>query len=117
MNSLVQDLRFGARMLVKKPGFTFVAALTLALGIGANTAIFSLVYGALLRPLSFVEPDRLVVPVSFNPGRGDESSSVTYADYLDWKNENVFESVAALNLLSTADLTGGSGEPERVRVA
>jgi len=117
MSSLVQDLRFGARMLVKKPGFTLVAALTLALGIGANTAIFSLVYGALLRPLSFVEPDRLVVPVSFNRGRGDESSSVTYADYLDWKNENVFESVAALNLLSTVDLTGGSGEPERVRVA
>lgn len=117
MSTFIKDLRYGARMLVKHPGFTLIAVFTLALGIGANTTIFSFVNGILLRPLPYGDADRLVVPVSFNVARGSDDSSITYADYLDWKNEGVFEQVAALDLLSSADLTGGDGEPERVRVA
>jgi predicted permease len=117
METLWQDLRYGARMLMKKPGFTLIAVITLALGIGANTTIFSFVNAVLLRPLPYRNADQLVVPISFNAARGSDDSGITYADYLDWKNEGIFSHVAALNLLSAADLTGGDSEPERVRVA
>ena len=117
MNTLLIDLRYGARILLKKPGFTLIAVVTLALGIGANTTIFSFVNAVLLRPLPYKNADQLVVPISFNAARGSDDGGITYADYLDWRNEGIFAHVAALNLLSSADLTGDDGEPERVRVA
>jgi putative ABC transport system permease protein len=118
MQTMWLDLRYGVRMLLKNPGFTFIAVITLALGIGANTAIFSAVDAILLRSLPYRDAQRLVVPVSFNPSRGSDMGSITYADYLDWKKENIFEHVAAIdNVITTADLTGGNGEPERVRLA
>jgi putative ABC transport system permease protein len=117
MDHLIRDLHFGARMLLKKPGFTLIAVLTLALGIGANATIFSFVNGILLRPLAYKDAERLAVPISFNLSRGSNDGGITYADYLDWKNEGIFEYVAAMNLLSSADLTGGDSEPERVKVA
>jgi putative ABC transport system permease protein len=114
MQTLLQDLRFAVRMLVKSPGYTLVAVIALALGISANTAIFSVVNAILLRPLPYKESDRIVVPVSTNATRGHTRSSVTYADYLDWKNEtDIFESVAALRP-QWVDLSG-EGEPERVQ--
>ncbi len=88
LEHLVQDLRYGARMLRKNPGFTAVAVLTLALGIGANTAIFSIINGVLLKPLPYPEPDRLVTLWERSPQRGIEQESVSGPNYLDWRAQN-----------------------------
>jgi putative ABC transport system permease protein len=118
MGAFSKDLRHGARMLLKNPSFTLIAVVTLGLGIGANTAIFSVVNSVLLRPLPFREAARLVVPVSVNSTRGADSSSITYADYLDWRRERIFAHVAAIdNVTTSADLSGGAGEPERIGLA
>jgi putative ABC transport system permease protein len=113
MESFIQDLRFGARMLLKQPGFTLIAVLTLALGIGANTAIFSIVNAVLLRPFPYKEPERLVIlrervsnPVGFSP---------SYPNFADWRAQNtVFDSMAPARTNESFNFIG-AGEPERLR--
>src|SRR5438552_7213379 len=113
MATLIQDFRYGIRMLAKNPGFTAVAVLTLALGIGANTAIFSIVNSVLLRPLPYAEPDRLVVVGEKWMGGGGDFAP---PDYLDIAAENhVFEQMAAYKG-SNVNLNPG-GRPERVSSA
>ncbi|MGH9812523.1 MAG: ABC transporter permease, partial [Candidatus Acidiferrales bacterium] len=113
METLWQDLKYGARQLLRSPGFTIVAVLTLALGIGANTAIFSVVNGVLLRPLPYSEPERLVVVWESRPQESVYSNPVAPQDFFDWQRRNqVFEGMAAF-LYSTIDLSG-TGEPERL---
>lgn len=82
---LRQDIRYGMRMLRKNPGFTAVAILTLALGIGANAAVFSVANAFLRKPIWFPAIDSLVVLTNVAPGGDDDRNSVTPADYLDWK--------------------------------
>ncbi|HSY60039.1 MAG TPA: ABC transporter permease, partial [Terriglobales bacterium] len=96
MQSLLQDIRYGVRMLTKNASFTAIAVLTLALGIGANTAIFSVVNAELLRPLPFQDPARLVRVGMTNSRTGWKSSAVDYPDFDDWRSQNqVFEKMAA----------------------
>jgi putative ABC transport system permease protein len=95
MNRLGQDLGYALRQLRKNPGFTAVAVLTLALGIGANSAIFSVVYAVFLRPLPFHNPGRLVLVKTTEPGRRDDIG-VSYPAFLDWRSQNhVFEGLSA----------------------
>jgi putative ABC transport system permease protein len=111
MQTLLQDLRYGARMLLKQPVFTLIAVLTLALGVGANTAIFSLVNAVLLRPLPFAESERLVW--SWGEFSGGNRASTSPPDFLDYRAQNrSFEELAAMTF-NSFNLTG-AGEPERV---
>ncbi len=110
MTGLAQDLRFAARSLRKSPGFTAVALATLALGIGANTAIFSVVSAVLLRPLPFPQPDRLVAVFETNAAQGAAQNGVSYPNYADWvARAQSFEALAAIRM---HDYTlAGDGEP------
>ena len=113
MDSLLRDLRYALRTLVKNPGFTAVIVLTLALGIGANTAIFSVVNAVLLRPLPYREPDRLVAVWEVNLSDASRKSRVTLANALDWREQNgVFEDLAMFGA-SGGNLTG-DGDPEQL---
>src|SRR5215510_12370486 len=94
MHTMLQDLRYGVRMLLKKPGFTVVAVLSLALGIGANTAIFSLVNTAMLRPLPIQQPERLVALI--NTEENHTFPSFSYPNYKDLRDRNeVFSGLIA----------------------
>ncbi len=116
MDTLLQDLRYAARRLLRSPGFTAVAVLTLALGIGANSAIFSVVNGVLLRSLPFAEPERLVQLGTIKPGEEPQAGTVSPPDFVSLREENrVFTEVVAFTY-GGATLTG-TGEPERIEAA
>jgi len=109
----MNDLRFAFRQLLKRPGFTAVAVLTLALGIGVNTTIFSLVNALLLRPLPFKEPTLLVFLDENNKRQGFDRLAISYPDYLDWRQQNtVFEDIGVYG--HTAYTLTGRDQPERL---
>ncbi|PYV45968.1 MAG: hypothetical protein DMG06_00335 [Acidobacteria bacterium] len=113
VDTFFQDLRYGLRMLRRSPGFTAVAVLTLALGIGANSSIFSVVNAVLLRPLPYEDPDRIVWVTEVVPAFNN-AEHVSGPDFLDWREQNeVFEQIAAYDS-GEINLTGGD-EPERIR--
>src|SRR5215470_17665423 len=112
MTALMQDLHYAFRQLRKSAGFTTVAVLTLALGIGANTALFSVVNGVLLNPLPFPHAEQLVAlgenKTNFQNG------SISYPNFRDWQKENHSFSAIALSRIFSFNLIG-SGEPEQIR--
>src|SRR3712207_5687400 len=113
MTTLLQDIRYGLRVLAQRPGFTAVAVVTLALGIGANTAIFSLVNAVLVRPLKYRDAGRLVMLWEDGSAAGFARDTPSPANYFDWKSQQQsFDGMAATRQL-TFDLTGG-GEPEKI---
>ena len=112
MNGLWQDLRYGWRMLVKKPGFSIIAVLTLAVGIGANTAIFTVVDAALLRGLPYRSPERLYHLWERTPQAEFPQREFSYPDYQDYRQNQVFSELAAYT--GGGGIITGRGEPERV---
>ena len=114
MRQILQDVRYGLRSLSKSPGFTAVALLTLAIGIGANTAIFSFVDGVLLKPLPYANADRIVRVLEKPPGEPDARNGISTLNFLDWQKQNtVFEYMAA-RTGGSVTLTGVN-EPVRLR--
>lgn len=115
--STLQDVRYGFRSLLKKPAFTLITVLTLALGIGANSAIFSVVNAVLLKPLPFAEPERLIYGEGLDLSDGSRGGAVSPPDFLDFREQNqVFERLAAVQPLALT-LTNDGAESERVASA
>ncbi|MGH9854969.1 MAG: ABC transporter permease, partial [Blastocatellia bacterium] len=118
-DEMFQDLRYGVRMLLNRPGFSLVVIFVLALGIGATSAIFTVVNSVLLRPLPYPEPDRLMMvsPTSKRPGRGGSVNTATGPDFVEWRNQcRSCAQMAAHTGAWPGNLTGGA-EPDRVRIA
>jgi predicted permease len=115
MQTLWQDLRYGARMLLKNPGFTLVAIVTLALGIGANTTIFSVINSLLLKPIPFPDAERLVLVWESRTNDPKIRSIVSAPNFWDWRRQNdVFENIAIFDSAGKGYNLAGDGEPERV---
>jgi predicted permease len=111
MNTLLQDVRYGIRMLLKSPGFAAIAILTVGLGIGANTAMFSVVNGVLLNPLPYPNASQLVALYGKYPG--DDQAPIAYLNFLDWRRDN--QSFSSITLYHNEDYNfTGTGEAERV---
>src|SRR5438876_5612434 len=104
----MNDLKFAFRQLLKNPGFTAVAVLTLALGIGANTAVFSVINATRLRPFPYENPERRIILQERNAGGGLQDAS--YGNFANWRQSKSFESMAAQR-----DGESGLGEPERLQ--
>ena len=113
MEFITKDIRYAVRGLVKRPGFTVIALITLALGIGANTAIFSVVNAVLLKPLPFGNPEQLVIVWEDAAFAGFPQNTPAPANYVDWKNQNQSFSDMAATAEGSFNITG-DGEPERV---
>ena len=111
MGALLQDIRYSLRMLAKNPGFTVIAVLTLALGIGANTALFSVVNGVLLNPLAYPHSEQLVTVYGKAPGFA--RAPISYLNFLDWQRDTQTFSSMALYRNEPYNLTG-AGETELV---
>jgi putative ABC transport system permease protein len=113
METLLKDIRYGLRGLLRQPGFTLVTIVTLALGIGANTVIFSVVYSVVLKPLPFYRPDRIVVFWGDDRTEGDNRSQVSHTDIADYRaQQTLFESIATFN--GWTPLISGMGQPARI---
>jgi putative ABC transport system permease protein len=115
IEDLWQDLRYGGRMLAKNPGFTLIAVITLALGIGANTAIFSVVYGVMLRPLPYHEPERLVRLWTDNANEKNPKDGTSYPNLVDWRSQSRTFTEFANYSGDLVFLTTGDA-PEQVRI-
>src|SRR5262245_45759301 len=117
MNSFTQDLRYGLRSLLKTPGFTLVAVLTLALGVGANAAIFSVLEAVVLRDLPYQDPDRLAILWTRNIRQNLPDGS-SFLNFRDWKTQSkAFENMAAYVRPAFTRGTPGGSEPERIYLA
>src|SRR5258705_13232522 len=114
MTNLRNDIRYAIRSLIKRPGFTVIAVVTLALGIGANTAIFSAVHALLLKPLPFPELDRVVAIWDKMPSHGVKRNEVSMANYLDWRAQSQSYDHLALYRWWSTNLAGVE-PPERIQ--
>src|SRR6267142_1748198 len=116
METIWQDVRYGIRMLLKSPSFSIVATIALALGIGANTAIFSVVNGVLLRPLPFTKSEQLMSVWETDSSRGQVRGTASYPNFADWREQNhVFERIASYH--GNDFIMTGRGESARLQGA